>query len=458
MSIEHAAVDLLADGPIATVYAVRATGEAVKVFPGPFDRETLAGLERERKALAATGPAPSILPPLGVVDYPGGRAGVRMELCRGSLGALLASGVRLPADAVLALGTAIASALAAAHGAGVRHGGVTPDNVLYRASGEFVLADFGQTLRRRFPRDPAHAVEYTAPETLRDDTLSAASDLYGLGAVLYGALTGTPPFPRRTGQRHGELILRVLREPPAPLPGDVPPGLSDVVTRLLAKDPADRPADAAAVVALLENVRNGGTPPVPAEEPARPEPAEAEPVAADVEFDDFAEVPRPAPAAPAPGGRTLIRTFGGPAEPTGSPSRRRAVVSAGAGVVVAGLAVLPFFTGPAEVTGHALPAAPAAQPANTTAGPVPDVHLTLDSPADLGDHVRLTWQADGDLDFAVVVAGERIDTMVLVAHRQRAMEVPIDPARRYCFQIRATDGKNVYTTTPVPIRGGRCTS
>lgn len=57
----------------------------------------------------------------------------------------------------------------------------------------------------------------------------------------------------------------------------------------------------------------------------------------------------------------------------------------------------------------------------------------------------------------MVVAGERIDTMVLVAHRQRAMEVPIDPARRYCFQIRATDGKNVYTSTPIPIRGGHCT-
>ncbi|NBH02805.1 serine/threonine protein kinase, partial [Amycolatopsis sp. SID8362] len=117
--------------------------------------------------------------------------------------------------------------------------------------------------------------------------------------------------------------------------------------------------------------------------------------------------------------------------------------------------VLPFFTGPEEVTGHALPIAPAAQPATTATAP--DVHLALAQPADLGDRVRLTWQADGDLDFAVVVAGERIDTMVLVAHRQRAMEVPIDPARRYCFQIRATDGKNVYTSTPVPIRGGHCT-
>ena len=100
----------------------------------------------------------------------------------------------------------------------VLHGGVTPHNVLYRASG-FVLADFGQALRRQFPRDPTHAVEYTAPETLRDDTLSPASDLYGLGAVLFAVLTGAPPFPRRTGQQPGERILQVLREPVPPISG-----------------------------------------------------------------------------------------------------------------------------------------------------------------------------------------------------------------------------------------------
>ncbi|WP_034289026.1 serine/threonine protein kinase [Amycolatopsis benzoatilytica] len=477
MRIETAAVDLLAHGPIATLYAIRAAGEAVKVFPGPFDRDTSAGVERERKALASAGPVPSILPALGVVECPDGRAGLRMELCAGSLGGLLASGARLPGEVVLTLGTAVASALAGAHRAGVLHGGVTPENVLYRASGDFVLADFGQTLRRRFPRDPMRSVEYTAPETLRDDTISAASDLYGLGAVLYTALTGAPPFPRRTGQQPGERILQVLREPVAPIRGaDVPAGLSDVVTRLLAKDPDDRPADAAAVVALLENLRRGVVPASAAAEPVAPEPApvdEPEPEAADVEFDDFAEIPpatppsvaAPAPAAgvetpPNPSGRTLIRTFGGPAESaqrTGSPARRRAALSAGAGLVVAGLAVLPFFTRPDEVVGHPFPVALAAPPADTAAGPVPDVHLALAQPADLGNRVRLTWQADGDLDFAVVVAGERIDTMVLVAHRQHAMEVPIDPARRYCFQIRATDGKHIYSSTPVPIRGGHCT-
>ncbi|MFE0019561.1 serine/threonine protein kinase [Amycolatopsis sp. NPDC059021] len=516
MSIENVGVDYaraltwVAQGPIATVYAARSAGggaEAVKVFPERFDRDTAAWLDRERKALDATRSTPSLLPIEGLVEFPQGRSGVRMRLCDGSLAGLLDAGVRLPVSDVLRLGAAVASALAAAHRVDVLHGGVTPHNVLYRASGEFFLADFGQALRRRFPRDPMYAVEYTAPETLRDDTLSTASDLYGLGAVLYTVLTGAPPFPRRTGQQPGERILQVLREPVAPIRGaGVPAGLSEMVIRLLAKEPDDRPHEASAVAELFENLRRSpesrGVPapvqesPDRAEAAAEPEASDDEPEQEHVEFDDFAELPRagapavppvpspspsssvsptsptspssPAepvvrPPAPAnPGGRTLIRTFGGPAAATrnsASGNGWRTGILVGAGVVVVGLAVVPMLAGPEKVSGQASPITLAAQPANgmPPGEAAPDMHLELAQPADLGDRVRLSWRADGDLDFAVVVAGERIDTMVLVAHRQRAMDVPVDPARRYCFQIRATDGRHVYTSTPVPIRGGHCT-
>ncbi|GAA4523880.1 serine/threonine protein kinase [Amycolatopsis samaneae] len=504
MSIENVAVDLrlLAQGPTATVYAARSAGgvEAVKVFPERFDRDTAAWLDRERKALDTVRSTPSILPIDGVVEYPDGRAGVRMRLCDGSLGALLAAGVRLPVTDVLRLGHAVATALAAAHRADVLHAGVTPHNVLYRNTGEFLLADFGQALRRRFPRDPMHAVEYTAPETLRDDTLSTASDLYGLGAVLYTVLTGAPPFPRRTGQQPGERILQVLREPVPPIRGTgIPAGLSEVVTRLLAKDPDDRPAEAGSVADLFDRLRR--TPEIPevvpvslpgqerlatAESPGEHETpgGEAKEDEADVEFDDFAGLSRPstAPAPPArpeppapavpvaaarpsapanPGGRTLIRTFGGQeaARDTAKHPGRRTGILVGAGIVVAGLAVVPMLSGPEKVAGQASPVAPAAQPADgaSSAPPAPRRNVELTAPDDLGTHVRLTWRAEGDLDFVVVVAGERIETMMLVAHRDRAMDVPVDPARQYCFQIRATDGRQVYTSAPVPIRGGHCT-
>ncbi|WP_037317013.1 serine/threonine protein kinase [Amycolatopsis orientalis] len=473
MSIETTAgaPGLLAQGPVATVYAGRdpATGNdfAVKMFPSSVDRETSAWLERERKALAAVRATRSVLQIDDVMAYPDGRWGLRRELCPGSLAGLLDSGARLGVPDVLALGAAVASALAAAHGADVLHGGVSPHNVLYRASGEFVLADFGVALRRRFPRDPMYAVEYTAPETLRDDTLSAASDLYGLGAVLYAALTGTPPFPRHTGQQPGERILQVLREPVAPIQDtSVPRELAGTILRLLAKDPADRPQDVASLARLFTKLRRPGGEVVTGESPDLP--GEEEEV--DVEFDDFAEVSRPAAApspvpqaqpvqvvqAPPSGGRTLIREFSGPLKrDRGIPWRPIALT--GAGVLLAGLAVVPLVLGPAEIGGQAVPVAASVPPPSPASAPAPDVKLALAPPQDQSDHVQLTWTAEGELDFVVIMAGERLEPKQLVAHRQRALEIPVDPARRYCFQLRATDGRHVYTTDPVPIRGARCT-
>ncbi|MFJ8913032.1 serine/threonine protein kinase [Amycolatopsis sp. NPDC102389] len=466
MSIE---TGLLAQGPIATVYAGRdpATGNdfAIKMFPGTFDRETSAWLERERKALAAVRSTRSILPIDDVLTHPDGRSGVRRELCPGSLAGVLDSGTRLGVPDVLALGAAIASALAAAHGADVLHGGVSPHNVLYRATGEFVLADFGVALRRRFPRDPMYAVEYTAPETLRDDTLSPASDLYGLGAVLYVALTGTPPFPRHTGQQPGERILQVLREPVAPIQDPaVPRELSATILRLLAKEPADRPQDVASLARLFTKLSRPGGEVVTGDSSDVPT-EEEEP---EVEFDDFAEVHRPAapvhaaPAppvqvtqAPAPGGRTLIREFSGPLK-TERGLPWKPIALAGAGVLAAGLAVLPLVLGPAEIGGQAVPVAAAIPSPAPASAPAPDVKLALAPPQDQSDHVQLSWTAEGELDFVVIMAGERLETKQLIAHRQRSLDVPVDPARRYCFQLRATDGRHIYTTEPVSIRGARC--
>ncbi|WAL68106.1 protein kinase [Amycolatopsis cynarae] len=477
-------VRLLAEGPVARVHVGRVAGAevAVKVFPAGFDRATAAALDRERKALDTVRAERAILPIDGVADLDG-RSGVWMELCRGSLAGLLAQGGQggtpLSVPDVLAVGWTIATALASAQAVGVVHGGVTPHNVLYRLSGEPVLADFGTALRRRFPRDPKLAVEYAAPETLRDDTLSAASDLYGLGAVLYAALTGAPPFPHVAGQRTGDRILRVLREPVAPITAaGVPAELSEVLCRLLAKDPADRPRDAAGVAESFERLYRTA-----AGQPA-------------VEFDDFAAAVPPAPvvfpapvppagppvlpvppavpsavsAVPVPsgvasgGGRTLVRTFDGsaPSQPERrSRIGRRLAILVGLGVAVVGLTAVPVIialNAPSRqpAAPAAVNSAPPAQPPSS-ADPAPKVNLVLAPPVDLGTTVQLNWSADGELDFAVVVAGERIGTTVQVVNRQHTASVPVDPARKYCFQIRATDGTHIYTSDPAPLRGAHCT-
>lgn len=227
---------LLGQGPVAEVHA--AGGSALKVFPGRFDRRTLAAIERDRAALAAL-PGPIL--PIDGVELVDGRHALRMELCAESLAGRVKRGGPLPADEVAALGAALSRALGAAHRTGVVHGGVSPTNVLYRMNGEPVLADFGLELRQAFRRDPLSGIEWVSPETLRTGVSDARTDLYGLGAVLHFALTGQSPHPSRIGEMTGERILRVITDPvPAISRPDVPVGLSTAIGRLLAPQPANR--------------------------------------------------------------------------------------------------------------------------------------------------------------------------------------------------------------------------
>jgi hypothetical protein len=237
----------LGDGPAARVLAGvdSATGAAyaVKVLPAPLDPHVRAGIEAELAALAEPAAGAPILVADGLVELGKSRQGLRMELCSQSLPELIEAFGPLSVTEAVALGTALAEALAAAHAAGVLHGGVTPGNVLFRESGEPVLADFGLTLRRPFPAGSAQHRDFMAPETRRDGTIDERSDLYGLGAVLHLALTGRPP----------------------PVRDDLPPALAPLLTSLLAEDPALRPADAATVVKRL----------TVAAEPVAPQPAGA---------------------------------------------------------------------------------------------------------------------------------------------------------------------------------------
>lgn len=248
-------------GPVATVYSGLCAGVPVafKVFPRAFDRQTMAAFERERAALRRV---PSVLPVDAVDRLPDGRQALRMGLCAESLAAVVARTGPLPHAEAAALGHAVARALAAAHAAGVVHGGLHPRNVLFLPKGDPVLADFGLPLRHAFPRDPLHAVEYQPPETLRTGDPDEHTDIYALGAVLHLALTGASPHPGRLGEQPGERVLRVLKEPvPAINRPDVPLPLATLVARLLAADPARRPPTAAAVATQLATMRAPATPP-----------------------------------------------------------------------------------------------------------------------------------------------------------------------------------------------------
>jgi serine/threonine protein kinase len=165
----------------------------------------------------------------------------------------------LDPEETAALARSLLAALAYVHAAGVIHGDIKPGNVLLRSPGEAVLADFGaaqlaaaQLAGGIEPDDrPAGTPLYLAPEQLRGSPASELSDLYSAGAILWEATAGHP-------LREGVDLLRPFPTPPPPLPvaaldplGERGVRLARLITRLVAFNPSDRPASAAAALASL---------------------------------------------------------------------------------------------------------------------------------------------------------------------------------------------------------------
>ncbi|MDG4831855.1 serine/threonine-protein kinase [Solwaraspora sp. WMMD1047] len=447
----------LGEGPVATVLAgTDPAGQAyaLKVFPGRLDRRGRAGLDRELARLAALRVDAPVLVADRVERLADGRCALRMELCAQSLRELVDSFGPLTVSDAVELGSALCAALVAAHRAGVVHGAVTPGNVLFRASGEPLLADFGRTLRDAFPPGSASAVDFLAPETVRDQTADERTDLYGLGAVLYLALSGRSPHHGPPGEPEGDRLLRVLGTPVPPLDRpDLPVELARLVAALLAKDPAGRPEDAATVARRLARI-------APRAAPAEPAAATAPPPGGSEELAESVAEARPHDApgsavevpAPRPDGEPIL-VFG--------PERRRpawlrgpVLVSAAAGA----LALLALVVTALLLREPAEPAVPPAQFGGTSPTPAPTraVQLELIDPVDRGNVVELSWRSSEPLDFAIIVAAEGKPTETVFVHRNTSYRLPVDPVLRYCFLIQGVDGVGVYETAPKPIRGANC--
>ncbi len=221
---------------------------AVKVLPGVHqDSESFARFERECKALGSVGAHPNIATVYGCGVTTDGEGFLAMELLDGgSLADRIAAGP-LPWEEVARIGVALSGALESAHRLGVLHRDVKPQNVLFDRLGTPKLLDFGiasvpgayQTRTSAVSLTLAHA----APEITAGGRATVASDVYALGSTLWTATAGKAPFVREGEDTLVPLLARIAASPVPDLPG-VSPVLSALLAKSMAKDPAGRPASA----------------------------------------------------------------------------------------------------------------------------------------------------------------------------------------------------------------------
>jgi len=214
-----------------------------------------------------------------------------------------------PLEPILAIDTVIQILRAArfAHRRGVIHRDLKPHNVILDEEGRARVTDFG--IARAGASDMTltgsimGTAQYLSPEQAQGYTVSAASDLYSVGVILYELLTGVVPFEGETAVAIAFKQVSATPRPPSELNPRLPASLDAIVLRALAKDPVERYADDDELIAALETEREllGGNGAAPL--PLAPEPAYEPPTGMMVAA-PYAGDGLPAPAEPA-GGRDL---------------------------------------------------------------------------------------------------------------------------------------------------------
>ncbi|MBV8516663.1 MAG: protein kinase [Acidobacteria bacterium] len=170
----------------------------------------------------------------------------------------------LPLGEALAIAFDLLRGLAYAHGKGIIHRDIKPANILLTSEGQAKVADFGVarplhsslTTSRSLVGTP----NYMSPEQVKTTPVSPRSDLFSAGVVIYEMLTGTKPF---AAPELSAILYNIVNLTPPPvheLNPSVPPAISQVIARLLAKDPADRYESANDALRALDAARPATTP------------------------------------------------------------------------------------------------------------------------------------------------------------------------------------------------------
>jgi eukaryotic-like serine/threonine-protein kinase len=231
---------------------------AIKLLPAEFTRDQARLLRFETEAKAASGLNHPNIITIHEIGESSSRHFITTEFIEGrTLRQVIAAG-KLPALPAIDIGSQIASALAAAHQAGIIHRDVKPENVMIRPDGIVKVLDFGlaKLTERCAPESDSEAptaalintepgmilgtATYMSPEQVRALRVDARTDIFSLGVVMFEMLTGRTPFE---GSTSVDVMSQVLNKDPGPLSSytsGVPLELQRIVNKSLRKDREER--------------------------------------------------------------------------------------------------------------------------------------------------------------------------------------------------------------------------
>jgi serine/threonine protein kinase len=190
---------------------------------------------------------------------------ITMEYVEGrSLQTMIDAHQPFPVPRVFKLMEQVCSALDFAHQHNVVHRDIKPANLMLTTDDVVKITDFGTAKILQFgTAQTAHVMgtpSYMSPEQVKGKPVDGRSDIFSLGVILYELMTGEKPFP---GQNITTVIYKIINEEPIPprsLDSSIHPGLSAVITRALAKDPAARYQSCHELLNALRNYHEMGGP------------------------------------------------------------------------------------------------------------------------------------------------------------------------------------------------------
>jgi len=253
MSTVFRGVDTRLDRPVAIkIMDAQLAGDPA--FRTRFEREARSAARIDHPAVVDVHDQGDAAGPDGPITF------LVMELVEGgTLRDVLRDRGAVGVPAAVAVLEPVLEGLAEAHRLGLVHRDVKPENVLISGHGEVKVADFG-LVTAAAQAGTSHAgmilgtVAYLSPEQVATGAADARSDVYAAGVLLYELLVGEPPY---TGDTAISVAYRHVNcDVPAPslIAGDVPPELDELVARATRRDPAQRPADASALLDELRRV------------------------------------------------------------------------------------------------------------------------------------------------------------------------------------------------------------